>query len=57
MSDEKDAVGIRSSSIPNPGGITPEATSAFKFVGFNDFEEKKKKSVADILLGTSKQTS
>jgi hypothetical protein len=27
---------------------------ALKFVGFDEFEEKKKKSIADILMGTSK---
>jgi hypothetical protein len=29
------------------------AGGTFKFVGFDEFEEKKKKSITDILLGSS----
>ncbi len=55
LSDEKDLPPTRNISNPSIGGVTPEAAAgAFKFVGFNDFEEKRKKSVADILLATSK---
>jgi hypothetical protein len=31
------------------------ANGTFKFVGFDEFEEKKKKSITDILLGTAKK--
>ena len=36
------------------GGITPGVES-LNFVGFRDDEERKKKSIADILINGSKQ--
>jgi len=34
--------------------VPAQKQGALKFVGFDEFEEKKKKSIADILMGTSK---
>ena len=38
----------------SPAAGPTQMQGALKFVGFDEFEEKKKKSIADILMGTSK---